>query len=158
MAKRYATDADDLSKRLVNVNKQIYGKIYFPVYSNQLKNVAGFVGATWTSPHASGLQSIVWRYRWDETREGRHKDMLLTYNEEDCRALKLLVDELLKIQHSADTLSEVDFADQHKQRATEVSAQVSSQFKEILKSAHFDYDSKKILSQKDDEIQEYKQG
>jgi predicted RecB family nuclease len=158
LAKRYATDADDLSKRLVNVNKQIYGKIYFPVYSNQLKNVAGFVGATWTSPHASGLQSIVWRYRWDETHEDRYKDMLLLYNEEDCRALKLLVDELLMIQHSADTLSEVDFADQHKQRTTEVSENVSSQFKEILKFAHFNYDSKKIHFQKEGKIQEYKQG
>jgi hypothetical protein len=76
--------------------------------------------------------------------------MLLIYNEEDCRALKLLVDELLKIQYSADTLSGVDFADHHKRRTTEVSARVSSQFKEILKSAHSDYDGNKIhFRQKD---------
>jgi len=153
LAKRYAVDANDLSKRLINVNKQIYGKIYFPVYSNQLKNVAGFFGATWTSPHASGLQSVVWRYRWDEVQEDQYKDMLLIYNEEDCRALKLLVDELLKIQHSADTLSELDLADQHKQQTTRVSAQVSSQFKEILKSAHSDYDRKKIHFRQGDKNQ-----
>jgi hypothetical protein len=141
----------------INVLKQIYGKVYFPVYSNQLKDVARFVGATWTSPNASGLQSIVWRYRWNETREDRYKSMLLIYNEEDCRALKLLVDELLKIQHSADAMSEVDFADQYKQRTTVVSEQVGSQFKEILKFAHFNHDRKKIRFRRDDNYQESEQ-
>jgi hypothetical protein len=30
--KRYETDKQTLIDRLVNVNKQIYGKMYFPVY------------------------------------------------------------------------------------------------------------------------------
>jgi predicted RecB family nuclease len=149
LAKRYTTDAADLIKRLINVNKQIYGRLYFPVYSNQLKDVAGFVGATWTLEDASGLKSIVWRYRWDETLDNQYKDQLLKYNAEDCRALKLLVDELLKIQFSANVMSEVDFADQHKQRTTEVAGEVISQFKEILKSAYFSYDSNKIHFHKD---------
>jgi predicted RecB family nuclease len=82
LAKRYKTDTKDLNERLINVNQQIYGKIYFPVYSNQLKDIAGFVGAIWTSSEASGLQSIVWRYRWNETHENRYKETLLIYNEE----------------------------------------------------------------------------
>jgi predicted RecB family nuclease len=144
LAKRYKTDIESLTKRLVNIHKQIYGKVYFPVYSSRLKDVAGFVGATWTQHDASGLQSIVWRYKWAETHENQYKDTLLIYNEEDCRALKLLVDELFKIQLSANTLPEVDFADQFKQRTTEASEKVSSQFKAILEFAHFDYDKKKI--------------
>jgi predicted RecB family nuclease len=45
LAKKYATDVESLAKRLVNIHKQIYGKIYFPAYSNRLKAVAGFLGA-----------------------------------------------------------------------------------------------------------------
>jgi predicted RecB family nuclease len=144
LAKRYATDAESLMKRMINIHKQIYGKLYFPVYSNRLKDVAGFLGATWTESDASGLQSVVWRYKWDATHQDQYKDMLLIYNEEDCHALKLLVDELFKIQYSADTLSGIDFADRYKQRVTEVGEKVISQFKEILEFAHFDYDKKKI--------------
>jgi hypothetical protein len=144
LARRHATDTENLNKRMININKEIYAKVYFPVYSNRLKDIAGFIGATWTHPDASGLQSIVWRYQWEETREYRYKAMLLTYNEEDCRALKLIADELYKIQHTANTMTEVDFADRFKQRTTEVSEKVSSEFKEILRFAHFNYDKNKI--------------
>ena len=157
LAKRHTTDSENLNRRMINVNKYIYGKVYFPVYSNRLKDVARFVGATWTHPDASGLQSIVWRYKWDKTHEAQHKDMLLIYNEEDCRALRLLVDELFKIQLSANTLPKVDFADQYKQRTTEASEKVISQFEEILEFAHFDYDRKKIYFRQEDEKQKAKQ-
>src|SRR4030095_11261000 len=66
------------------------------------------------------------------------------YNAEDCRALKSLVDELSKIQLSADTLSGVDYADKRKQPTTEISKEINSQFSTILRFAHFNYDKKKI--------------
>ena len=65
LAKRYQTDSEYLTKRLVNVNRYIYGKVYFPVRSNGLKDIGHFIGAKWTSPHASGLQSLVWRHHWE---------------------------------------------------------------------------------------------
>src|SRR6266496_5919370 len=65
LAKRYETDGALLTKRLVNVNRYIYGKVYFPVRSNGLKDIGTFIGAKWTSPCASGLQSIVWRHNWE---------------------------------------------------------------------------------------------
>src|SRR5215470_3493005 len=58
LAKRYDTDAESVTKRLVNVNRYIYGKVYFPVRSNRLKDLGNFLGARWTSVDASGLQSI----------------------------------------------------------------------------------------------------
>src|SRR5918992_1596594 len=33
LAKRYETDSEDLIKRLINVHRYIYGKVYFPVRS-----------------------------------------------------------------------------------------------------------------------------
>jgi predicted RecB family nuclease len=86
LAKRYQTDSANLTKRLVNVNRYIYGKVYFPVRSNGLKDIGHFIGAKWTSPHASGLQSLVWRHQWEVTQEETYKDLLLTYKAEDCRA------------------------------------------------------------------------
>jgi predicted RecB family nuclease len=144
LAKRYDTGADGLANRLVNVNKHVYGKVYFPVCSNRLKEIGAFIGATWTSPAASGLQSLVWRHHWEETRSAEYKDLLLTYNKEDCQAIKLLADELAKFRGSADILSEVDFPDKRKRPSTEVSQQLQSQFGAILRSAHFGYDEKKI--------------
>jgi len=146
LARRYETDGESLKSRLVNVNTYVYGKVYFPIRSNRLKDIGKFIGANWTSPDASGLQSLVWRHYWDETHDTQYQDLLVTYNQEDCQALKLLTDELSKIRHSADTLSEVDFADQPKRHATEVGKQIHSQFEAILKFAHTDYRRRKFIS------------
>ena len=75
--------------------------------------------------------------------------MLLSYNQEDCQALKLLTDELYRIRHSADTLSEIDFANQPKKQSTEVSKEIHRQFKVVLKFAYTDYDKTKITFRQD---------
>ena len=62
--------------------------MYFPTFSNGLKDVGRYLGCTWTAKDASGLQSLVWRARWEQTGEAVWKDKLLTYNAEDCAALK----------------------------------------------------------------------
>ena len=69
---------------------------------------------------------------------------LLIYNKEDCLALKSLTDELSKIEHSANTLSEVDFVNQPKRHATEFGEKIHTQFEMILKFSHSDYDKGKI--------------
>jgi predicted RecB family nuclease len=149
LAKRYQTDAPSVIKRLVNVNGYIYGKVYFPVRSNRLKELGAFIGAKWTSPDASGLQSLVWRHHWEQTQDATYREVLVVYNREDCHALRLLTDEISMIKHSSDTLSEIDFADKRKQNFSEKGQQIHSQFKEILKFAHFGYDDKKISFRRD---------
>ena len=69
LANRYDTDVESVTKRLVNVNRYVFGKVYFPVRSNVLKDIGHFIGARWTSTHASGLQSLVWRHRWEESQK-----------------------------------------------------------------------------------------
>ena len=66
----------------------IHSHVYFPTFSNGLKDVGRYLGCSWTAEDASGLQSLVWRARWEQTREVVWKDKLLTYNAEDCAALK----------------------------------------------------------------------
>jgi predicted RecB family nuclease len=151
LAKRYGSDVDieGIKNRLINVNTYVYGQVYFPIYSNSLKAIGKFIGATWTSPDASGLQSIVWRCNWENTQENKYRDLLLTYNLEDCQALKLLTDKLSIIKDSADTLSEVDFADQPKRLVGEIGTELHNQFDTVLKFAHADYDKKKISFRQD---------
>jgi predicted RecB family nuclease len=48
LSRRYETPIEGLMTRLVNVNTFIYGKLYFPVRSNTLKELGMFVGASWS--------------------------------------------------------------------------------------------------------------
>ncbi len=140
----------NLKARLININAFIYGKVYFPAKSNGLKEIAGLLGASWTAPNASGLQSLVWRHHWDKTNDPRYREILVTYNQEDCLALKLLKDKLSEIRGSSDTLSEVDFADLPKRQSTKPGEQIHSHFETILKFAHSNYDKKKIKFRQDE--------
>jgi len=74
--------------KAVNVLSAIHTSVYFPVFSNGLKEVGHYLGCAWTEEDASGLQSLVWRARWEQTRDQCWKDKLLTYNAEDCAALR----------------------------------------------------------------------
>src|SRR6516165_270777 len=79
---------DRVLAALVNVLSVVYAHAYFPCYSNGLKDVAGCLGCSWSDPQASGLQSVVWRKRWEATHGGEWRDRLVTYNREDCAALR----------------------------------------------------------------------
>ena len=106
----------------------IFGRIYFPTYSNGLKEIGAFIGAKWQAPGASGLQSLIWRYRWEETRSEEFKHLLLTYNQDDCRALSLLTSELKQIIKLATSRADVDFAYAPKKNATESGLEIHDAF------------------------------
>ena len=116
----------------------VYGKVYFPVRSNGLKQLGRFLGATWTDPQASGLQSLVWRHSWEMTRDERFRQSLLRYNREDCEAVRLLVDRLDQIRRDAASDPTIEFASRPKRHATETGKAVHGQFERILKSAQED--------------------
>ncbi|MDB5348653.1 MAG: transposase [Schlesneria sp.] len=83
-------DAVIPQSRLCDVLAMIRTNVFFPAYSNGLKVIAGELGATWSGPITSGLDSIAWRHRWERERQASLKDDLLRYNLEDCNALKTL--------------------------------------------------------------------
>jgi len=143
LAKRYQTDIEGIKKRFVNINSFIYGKIYFPTYSNGLKDLGKSLGAKWTDEKASGLQTIIWRNNWEEGQTQRKED-LQTYNQEDCLALKILTDELSRIQTTANISNDVEFVQNPKKIASEISQAVHNQLNDILELAHNNPNKAKI--------------
>ena len=144
LTRRYQGDRVGLDQRLINLNASVYGKVYFPVRSNRLKDIGRHLGASWSEPEASGLLSLVWRQRWEETGAHDDKQRLLTYNEEDCRALLALANELTRLRDAASAEPTIDFATRPKRYATDSGELIHGQFGAILKSAHAGYESTKI--------------
>jgi predicted RecB family nuclease len=134
LAKRHGKGRG-LADRLINVASSVYGKVYFPVRSNGLKSLGRFLGAAWTDPQSSGLQSLVWRHRWEAARDEQHKQSLLQYNREDCQAVRTLVDRLDRIRRDAASDSSIEFASGPKRHATETGRAVHGQLERILKYA-----------------------
>ena len=81
---------DQVLDASVNLLAVIYGKIYFPTYSNSLKEIARWLGFEWTLLRASGGKAILLRRCWElASDDGLRKD-LIEYNIEDCRATELV--------------------------------------------------------------------
>jgi predicted RecB family nuclease len=97
-AARRQKTVDRVLDALVNVLSQVYAHVYFPCYSNGLKDVSGSIGFSWTDPEASGVQSITWRKRWEADRVDDWKQKLVTYNREDCAALRKVTELLYAVR------------------------------------------------------------
>jgi predicted RecB family nuclease len=96
-AARRKTPVDRLLTNAVDVLALIRSNIYFPVYCNGLKDIGKHLGCVWTAPDASGAQSLVWRWKWEQTHDDALKQRLLAYNAEDCAALRRVVDQVREI-------------------------------------------------------------
>ena len=143
----------------VNVLSVIHASLYFPTFSNGLKEVGGQLGFTWTDEHASGLQSLVWRARWEQVGDDCWKDKLLRYNAEDCAALKMVTEYVQAIGEAArcrgDEASAPPFAPKVAW-ADEVVAPSSRRewchikftlddFEHVNRCAYFDYQREKVF-------------
>ena len=100
MTKRYGGPPEvlaNIEEHAINVLSLIHSRLYFPVYSNDLKSIASYLGFRWSAQEASGRQSIAWRYEWEINKDITLKRTLFSYNEDDCRALATVVDALKAI-------------------------------------------------------------
>jgi predicted RecB family nuclease len=86
------SDSAKAIESTINLLSLIFGQVYFPCYSNGLKDISKFLGFEWSEPSAGGLQTILWREKWENSRESSLKEKLVTYNSEDCRAVCLVTD------------------------------------------------------------------
>ena len=88
---------DRLIGTSVNLIACIYGKIYFPTFSNGLKDVGRYLGFDWNWPQASGAAAPFLRRAWELDADGALKRELVGYNLDDCRAAEKVADALVRI-------------------------------------------------------------
>jgi predicted RecB family nuclease len=103
LAKRYGVDLEVghlISEACFNVLSAIYGYVHFPTFSNSLKDIASTLGFVWNASKATGIQSLAWRYAWEESHSSQLKQKLITYNENDCQALQLVTETLFDLLHT----------------------------------------------------------
>ena len=141
-------------KKSINVLSKIYGYVYFPTYSNRLKDIGAYVGFHWTDKNASGLQSVVWKKRWEQNRDDGLKQYLIQYNLEDCLALKKITDVLYGISANEKTVNndstspeyicEQKLQDEHDPRKWQKTVYCSPDLDYINRCAYFDYQKEKV--------------
>lgn len=144
VAERHGLGCKALSGRLVNVIGIVYGKVYFPTRSNRLKDLGAAVGASWPTPNPSGIESIAWRYHWEDSGKDEFKAKLLAYNQADCSALRLLTAEIQSLSKAADSRVDVDFTNKPKQLSTPAGESIHRAFDGIITSAHEEYGRRRI--------------
>lgn len=81
----------------LNLLTILYAQIYFPGFSNGLKDTAGFLNFNWTDNDCAGILSIAWRHLWEQQRDVSIKEKLFRYNTQDCEALELLTETIHQI-------------------------------------------------------------
>jgi predicted RecB family nuclease len=136
-----------------NVIQLIYGKVYFPTFANDLKTVASNLGFRWAVENASGIQSLIWRYRWEATLKHEYKKNLLRYNRDDCRALEVVTDALRSLEQSTDTRSsgipkaanDVEMLERAWPNIYKRNAFVLPALDRVNRCAYFDYQREKVL-------------
>ena len=64
----------------------------WPTWDFSLKTLAKYLGFAWRDTHPSGAASIEWFDRWINTGDRAIRQRILDYNEDDCRATRVLLD------------------------------------------------------------------
>jgi hypothetical protein len=129
----------------VNILPIISNDIYPPTYTNSLKDVAKYLGFHWSNKKASGIQSIVWRYKWELTKNTVYKNKILKYNLEDCRSLIIVKKWLQSLSGNIEKEVLVNTLKQENIFKWGVTVFALDNFNEINAKAYFDYQREHIF-------------
>jgi hypothetical protein len=139
---------DRLIETSVNLLGCIYGKVYFPTYSNSLKEVGPYLGFDWAWPHGSGAAAPLLRRAWELGADDALKSNLISYNMDDCRAAETVTQALLRICGGESGIEAVDVG------SLEVSFRSTfgkfdgalPEFEKINNAAYWDYQRSKVYA------------
>jgi predicted RecB family nuclease len=150
---------DRILSSSINVLSILHRHCYFPTYSNRLKDVAGFLGFKFDNSVQSGIRSIMFRERWEETADHVLKDELIGYNRQDCQALKTVCEFVRKSTtlasarenipgrdekvHFAESLRKVGEGNRPIFRKAEFAC---PEFEIVNKCAYFDYQRDRVFA------------
>jgi hypothetical protein len=153
MRERWKPTAEDAEfvNRIVdgslNLLASIYGTIYFPTYSNGLKEIARWLGFEWTWPQASGGASTLLRRCWELTSDDGLRRQLIAYNIEDSRAAAVVTKALASICGNGVTKLEtvnIGSLEVGFQRTFGKFPSALPEFEKINAAAYWDYQRSKV--------------
>ncbi len=167
MRKRYpnaerAALLDQLIASAVNLLSTIYAHVYFPTYSNGLKDVAGHLGFRWSDATPSGLVALARRREWECTRAPELKHMLVTYNAEDCAAAQTVAETLSALSRSSPTCNGniVDVTKlkrEYPQRFGKIDFALP-EFQQINDAAYWDHQREKVYVRSSKRLEKLQRG
>ena len=159
MKERYAKSQidieyiDTLLKNSINILGLLYGRIYFPTYSNSLKDIARFLGFIWTWGSASGAATTYLRRVWELCPCEDIRKQLVIYNLEDCRAACLVAETLIHISSGSDqNLVKTGSLEAKFQRTFGKFDSILPEFEKINNAAYWDYQRSKVFIRTDKTI------
>ncbi|MBW2631546.1 MAG: TM0106 family RecB-like putative nuclease [Deltaproteobacteria bacterium] len=84
-------DAVDLYHHIVR------SKTEWPTRDFSIKTLASYLGFSWRDSNPSGAASIEWYHRWTESGDPEIRQRILDYNEDDCIAMRVLLEGIQKL-------------------------------------------------------------
>jgi hypothetical protein len=144
----HAVLLDQLIASTANLLSTIYAHVYFPTYSNGLKDVARYLGFQWSEPKASGLAALSWRRAWEFSRAPDLKQTLITYNSEDCAAAQTVAEALSALSQlrpacNLDVVDVTTLRRQYPQRFGAIDFALP-EFQQINDAARWDHQREKV--------------
>ena len=146
-----------------DILKSIRRNIYFPTYSNSLKEIGSFLGYNWSKKDSSGLQSIFWRWKWDNSMDEKIKDDLIQYNKDDCLALGKVVEFINNIFDKTgqediqnNNIAVVESPKEDENRHFKNMTYAINDIEIITKGAYFEYQRNKVFFRTNDNLKKIK--
>lgn len=81
---------DVLMGSFIDLHRVLKDAFVLPVEGYGLKSVSKWLGFKYRNPKSSATQSMLWYRLWLDTGERQYLDDSVLYNEDDCRATKLI--------------------------------------------------------------------
>ena len=104
LAKLYNTpfkQVKPLLSRFVDMHERVMNTVTLPVESYSLKHLARWLGFEWRDSGITGSQCVCLYDQWLKTSDRSLLDVILRYNEDDCRATYLLKNWLVNFLQDA---------------------------------------------------------
>jgi predicted RecB family nuclease len=72
----------------------VFKSTEWPTRDFSIKTLAKHLGFKWRDTHPSGAASIEWFDRWVQSGDEKDRQRILDYNEDDCKATRVLLDSI----------------------------------------------------------------
>lgn len=154
---------DELAQSALNLLSIIYPHVYFPTYSNGLKEIAQYLGCRWSENGASGLSALAWRWNWETSGDSHLKQKLLTYNAEDCVAAQKVAEalsfayEAVLSGNPATSVINAELLKREYPQRFGVTQFLLPEFQKINEAAYWDYQRNRVYVRSDRRLRRLRQ-